>query len=870
MPHEFRFLRKKRASVYRNRLLKLYIVNRLSSLSIFLVIGFIVLSIILFFWFSKDLPAPDKVKRHEGFSTVILDRNAKPIYDIYADKNRIPVMLSDIPDPLMRATVAIEDKDFYKHQGFDPKGIFRAIFYIFTFRGVQGGSTLTQQLVKNVLLSSERSLPRKIKEFILAVQIERKYSKNEILQMYLNEAPYGGTMWGIESAAQGYFGKHAKDLTLLESAILAGMPQRPSFYSPFSGSRDAYVARTEEVLRRMREDGYITSAQEYELKRQLPTVQFATSSALFIAPHFVLNIKKQLIDLFGERMVEGGGLRVTTTLDSDLQKNVEQILKEEIDKLKGMNVSNGAAVVLQPETGEILAYVGSKDYNEEEKGFEGKYDVASMGLRQPGSALKPITYATAFTKGYTPSSLLLDVETHFSGGTGKPDYIPKNYDGKLRGPVQIRFALGNSINIPAVKITALVGIRDILKLASEMGISSLEPTDENVNRLGLSLTLGGGEVHLQDLTAAYGVLATGGIRNAVFSLTKVTDSSGKTLYEHKNVSGKRVLSEDVSFLISDILADNSARKDVFGDRSYLVISGKTVSVKTGTTDDKRDNWTIGYTPKIVTGVWVGNNDNSPMNPKLSSGVTGAAPIWNRIIREALKDKQDESVRKPDSVTSLTIDAYGGGLPHEGRPTRSEYFIKGTEPTSISPIYQKIKLSKSDNNKLANPVEIANGLYDEKEYIIFKENDPSTTGDKNRWQEGINDWVNKVNDPQLHPPTQHSSVDENNVVIRIKKPQDMTQIDSNSIDIAADAKAIRDIKKIEILIDGLTKSSSDSNSIEDTVNVDTGIHKIKIKAYDEKGNTGEKEITVGVKVSPNTPTSTPVPTPTIPVSLTISP
>lgn len=846
---------------YRSRLLKLKLINNLTSYTIIGVVVIFLATIFLFFWYSRDLPYPDKVKRHEGFSTVILDRNEKPIYDIFTDKNRIPVAFSDIPEAVKKATIAIEDKDFYKHQGFDPRGLLRAFFNILTLHGLQGGSTLTQQLVKNVLLTSERTLPRKIKEFVLAVQIERKYTKDEILQMYLNEAPYGGTMWGIESAAEGYFGKHVKDLTPIESVILAGLPQRPSYYSPFTGSTTAYKIRAEEVLRRLREDGYISQKEEIDYKNQLSEVKFATSGGQFMAPHFVLYVKKLLTEIFGEKQVEDGGLRVVTTLDSQLQKKAETIVKEELEKIKNLNVGNGAALALNPQTGEVLAYVGSKEYDSADVQFQGKYDVVSQGFRQPGSALKPITYAVAFSKGYTPSSLLMDVETHFLGGTNKPDYIPKNYDNKFRGPVQIRFALGNSINIPAVKTTALVGIKDILKTSYDMGLSTLAPTDSNVEKFGLSITLGGGEVRLMDLVTAYGVLATGGIKNDLVSILKVTDASGKTIYEKKPQSGKRVLGEDVSFLISHILLDNESRKEVFGTNSYLVIGGRTVSAKTGTTDDKRDNWTVGYTPSVVVGVWVGNNDNSAMNPKLASGATGAAPIWNRITREATKDLGNEQFKVPENVISMTIDAFGGGFPHEGRPTRSEYFIKGTEPTAVSPIYQKIKLSKSDHNKLANAVEIATGNYDEKEFIKFTENDPTSRDDKNRWQEGIDAWVAKQGDPLYHPPSDTSNTNENQVVVRIKKPTDKTQIDSNDFEVLADAKALKDINKMELYVDGSLKTSVNSNILDETLNLDTGIHKIKVKAYDTDNRSGESQITVGVKVDPN-PTATPNPSPII--------
>ncbi|MBI3379220.1 transglycosylase domain-containing protein [Candidatus Gottesmanbacteria bacterium] len=857
----FRRFRIQNSNPYRARLVRLRLVNSLTSMVIIGVIGLFLLTVILFIWYSRDLPYPDKVKQHQGFSTVILDRNEKPVYDIFTDKNRIPISFSDIPEAVKKATISIEDKDFYKHQGFDPRGLLRALFSIITFRGLQGGSTLTQQLVKNVLLTSERTLPRKIKEFILAVQIERKYSKDEILQMYLNEAPYGGTMWGIEAAAEGYFGKHAKDLTPTESIILAGLPQRPSYYSPFSVNANAYKTRAEEVLARLTADGYISQKEELSIKNDLGNVKFASSGGQFIAPHFVLYVKKLLTDMFGDKQVENGGLRVITTLDSDLQRLSEKVMKEELDKIKDLKVSNGGAFAINPQSGEILAYVGSREYDSTDTDFQGKYDVVSQAYRQPGSALKPITYAVAFSKGYTPASVLMDVETHFPGGAGKPDYIPKNYDNKFRGPIQIRYALGNSINVAAVKTTALVGIKDILKNAYDMGLSSLSPTDSNVEKFGLSITLGGAEVRLMDLVSAYGVLATGGIKNDLVSILKVTDSNGKTLYDKKSQVGRRVLGEDVTFLVSHILSDNDARKDVFGPNSYLVIPGKTVSVKTGTTDDKRDNWTVGYTPSIVIGVWVGNNDNSVMNPKLASGATGAAPIWNRVMREALKNKGNEELKAPSDVISLTIDAFGGGLPHEGKPTRNEYFIKGTEPTTISPIYQKIKLSKNDHNKLANPVEIATGNYDEQEFIKFIESDPTSRDSKNQWQEGIDVWVSKQGESIYHPPSDISSNNQNDVVVRIKQPSDKSKIDSNDIEILADAKALKDIKKMEIYVDDSLKKTDSVSLFDTTLHVDDGIHKIKVRAYDSDNHSGESQITIGVKVSPDSATSTPIPSPT---------
>ena len=838
---------------------QLSIFTRLATVGFFLIVGSVLFVGLLFAWYAKDLPRPDKVRRSEGLSTVILDRNGENLYDIFEGENRIPVQWEDIPQYLKDATVAIEDKEFYRHQGLSTIGIFRGMAACLILRRCQGGSTLTQQLVKNVLLSQERTLPRKMKEAVLAIQIERKYKKDEILQMYLNEAPYGGTAVGVEAASQYYFGKPANELGLVESVILAGLPQAPSRYSPFGTDPKAYVWRSQQVLRRMREDGYITVQQETEARKQLESVKFTEDEAGLRAPHFVAYVKEQLIEKFGSTLVEGGGLRVTTTLDWKLQEKAQEIVADEVKKAKTLKVSNGAAVVIDPKTGEILAMVGSKDYSATDAAGL-KFNVVTQGLRQPGSAIKPITYAAAFKKGYTASTLLLDVDTKYpSGDPAKPEYNPKNYDGKFRGPIQLRYGLGNSINTIAVKISALVGVRDILRVAYDMGLSSLEPNDENIRRIGLSLTLGGGEVKLLDLTSAFGVFATGGFRQEPVSILNVEDAKGKVLFEHKIPAARRVLSYDIAYLISHILSDNEARREVFGPKSYLVIGGKTVAVKTGTTDDKRDNWTVGYTPSIVVGAWVGNNDNSPMHPSLASGVTGAAPIWNRIIRETLKDKPDEQFTRPDTIIEVEIDAYGGGLPKDGYPTRKEIFIKGTEPTAASPIYQNLKISKKDSNKLANSVEVAKLEFDSRSFVVFVESDPVSSDGKNRWQEGIDAWVAAQGDAKFPPPTE---VYEGNdqIAVTIREPGDRSRIDTNDVKVVIEAGSAGEITKIEVFVDGTLVKDKNDKKLSETINMSNGQHTIKAKAHDNKGNTAETEVHVAINEPYATPTPTPTPTP----------
>ena len=824
-------------------------------------IGVIVLflaSFIIFPLFAFNLPTPDKVVRREGYSTKILDRNGDVLYDIYADQRRTPVEFNDIPTYLKQATIAIEDKNFYKHQGFDVLGMLRGFSRLFTRGRAQGGSTLTQQLVKNVLLSSERSIFRKIREFILAVQIERKYTKDEILRMYLNEAPYGGTAWGIEAASEVYFGKHAKDLNLVESAILAGFPQRPSYYSPYSSEPKAYIARTEDVLRRMREDGYINQEQEEEASAQLPDYQFQERGASFKAPHFVQYVQKILEDRYGENVVELGGLTVTTTLDLNLQEKAQDIVKEEVAKVESLHITNGASVVIDPETGEILAMVGSKDFNDPD--YDGQVNVTTS-LRQPGSAFKPFTYVTALKEGYTASTLIMDVPTEFPGGEGQPPYNPVNYDGKYRGPIQVRYALANSINVAAVKMIAMVGIKNVLETAYDMGVTTLPPTKETLSRVGLSLTLGGGEVRLLDMTTAYSAFMNGGYKVDPVAILKVEDVNGKVLEENKPEKGKRVLTEEQAYIIADILSDNNARSMVFGPNSLLNIPGKRVAVKTGTTNDKRDNWTIGGNKVAVTGVWVGNNDNSEMK-QVASGVSGASPIWRKVLLEALSGKPNLGFDAPGGIVTQAVDAVSGYRAHDDFPQRDEIFIKGTEPGE-DPVHVMLKVCKNDG-KLATPGDIASGNYETKEYFLFKEEDPTSAGGENMWQKGILDWLNSQGDARYHPPTEYCG-STNPVSVRFREPSDHASNLSNQFTVKISADSTADISQVELFVDDVKLRGFSSPPYETGVNLSKGVHKLKAKARDSEGKEAESTITIGVEVAwdytPPTPTPTPSPAPT---------
>lgn len=823
----------------------------IANLAKFAFLGVIAFFIFLFFvlpLLAFGLPSPDKIVRTQGFSTKILDRNGNTLYDVFANQNRTPVQLNDIPLYLRQATISIEDKNFYSHNGFDPVGILRGFLRIFTTGRAAGGSTLTQQLVKNVLLTNDRTLIRKIKEFVLAVQIEKKYTKDQILQMYLNEAPYGGTSYGVEAAAETYFGKKVSDLNLVECAILAGMPQSPTAYSPYSSTPKAYVQRTKDVLRRMREDGRITKDQETEAVAQLANVQFQPRGGDFKAPHFVQYVQKILEDRYGEASVEQGGLTVTTTLDLDLQDKAQQIVADEIAKVEKQHITNGAAVVLNPETGEIMAMVGSKDFNA--KDYDGQVNVTTS-LRQPGSSFKPFNYVTGFKKGYTAATLIMDVPTSFPGGAGQPDYNPVNYDGKFVGPIQVRFALANSRNIPAVKMLAMVGIKDVLQTATDLGITTLPPTADTLRRVGLSLTLGGGEVRLIDMADAYSAFVNKGYRVDPIAILKVTDANGKTLEETKPQKGKRVLSEEQAFLIDSILSDNAARTPTFGANSQLNLPN--VMVKTGTTNDKRDNWTIGGNDNVMVGVWVGNNDNSPML-NVASGVSGASPIWRQVIQEALKGKPQVTFETPSNIVSQTVDNVSGYQSHDGFASRSEYFIKGTEP-AVDPVHVMLKLCKADG-KLATPGQIDAGDFDSKEFFIFKENDPTSgsTG-QNRWQQGIDAWIAGQGDSKYHPPTDYCG-SGNPVNVSFISPTDQSSNVPNNITIKFTADSTNDITTADLFIDGTKATSFSSIPYEYSTTLSNGVHTIRAQATDSQGKQSDRTITIGVNTAWNT-----VPSPT---------
>ncbi len=675
--------------------------SKLMWLSFFSIAGLLLLItaiIAVYYFILIDLPTPYALKDYKTIplSTHIYDRNGKLLYEVYKDENRTKIKLNSLPKYIGQATVAIEDKDFYKHGGVSLfSGVLRALKDTWTSNNLQGGSTITQQLVKSALLTPERTIQRKIKEILLAVWTERIFSKNEILEMYINQVPYGGSSYGIEQASKTYFNKPAKDLKLHEAALLAGLPQAPTLYSPHVNP-DYAKNRRDSVLKSMYEQGYINETQFNDAVKQ--PIQVRPPASKIKAPHFVIEVKKLLESEYGLQQLEEGGLNVTTTLDLSIQEEAEKTLEAEIDEIRSLNVSNGALLVTRPPTGEILAMVGSVDYFATPSGA---FNVTTANTRQPGSSIKPINYAIGVDrKIVTASTMFLDIATCFSSPGQPKGYCPKNYDGQFHGPVQLRYALANSYNIPAVKMLAYNGVEEFVASSEAFLIHSLK----DPRQYGLSLTLGGGEISMVEMTQAFSALANRGTPQKLNYVLKVEDKLGKVIYEYKDpnyekdvrkplelpnylaMQGKKAISEEAAFIISHILQDNNARSAAFGSTSQLVVPNKAVSVKTGTTDDLRDNWTIGYTPNFLVAVWVGNNDFTPMNQSLVSGVTGAAPIWNKVMTYALQTQPNLPPVKPADVYGTQVCSDTGqiaGKQGDGFncPTRFEYLIKDTASKS---------------------------------------------------------------------------------------------------------------------------------------------------------------------------------------------
>lgn len=671
------------------------------------VLGLIITGLIVVWIATLDIPDLSSFEQRRVLqSTKIYDRTGEILlYDLHQDVRRTIVPFDKISQDIKDATVAIEDASFYDHFGIRPLSILRAAIANFMggdLLGGQGGSTITQQVIKNSLLENQKTITRKVKEMILAIRLEQILTKDEILSHYLNESPYGGTLYGVEEASQAFFGKPASAVTLAEAAYLASLPQLPTYYSPYGNHKADLEKRKDLVLEQMYKHDFITEAEMKEAKAEV--VEFRPQIATGIrAPHFVFFIREYLAKLYGEESLAERGLRVITTLDAHLQEEAEKIVKEKaFENEKTFNAENGALVATDPKTGEILVMVGSRDYFDEK--IDGNFNIA-LAERQPGSSFKPFVYATAFKKKYTPETVVFDLKTQFSTACEPYNftsedgcYSPSNYDEKFRGPVSLRNALAQSLNIPAVKTLYLAGIDASIKTARDLGITTL--TEKN--RYGLTLVLGGGEVKLLEMTGAYGVFANEGIKNELHGIMRIEDNQGNILEEFKE-DPKRVLDQNVALQISDILSDNIARTPLYGANSQLYFGGRDVAAKTGTTNDKRDAWIVGYTPSIAVGAWAGNNDNRSMN-ELSGLIV--SPMWRAFMDVALKDKPEESFKEParslesnkpilqgvwfDSSTLIPTDGTEGSSTIELSNTIASahsilYFVNKDDPTGPRPV-----------------------------------------------------------------------------------------------------------------------------------------------------------------------------------------
>lgn len=790
-----------------------------------------------FIYYSKDIPDPGKIAdRSVAQSTQIYDRTGTHLlYQIHGDEKRTVVKLDQISPNLVNAVVSIEDKKFYSHHGIDPKGIIRAI-YKDVIRGekAQGASTITQQLIKLSVLSSEKTATRKIKEIILALETEQKFSKNQIMEMYLNQIPYGSNIYGAETASESFFGKSAKDLTIGQAAMLAAIPQAATYYFPYGSHPDALETRRKYVIDQMRQDGYINDQQAEEAKNENVFAELRPFVSQIEAPHFVMYIKDQLVAEYGEDMVEKGGLKVYTTLDYDMQKIAEDAVTKGVAyNQKTYNASNAALVAIDPKTGQILAMVGSKDYFDLKN--DGNVNVA-ISPRQPGSSFKPFVYATAFKKGYTPSTILFDVPTDFGpDGSGK-DFEPKNYNLQYNGPVTIRSALARSLNIPAVKALYLAGIPNSIQTAHDMGITTLnEP-----KKYGLSLVLGTGEVKLLDITGAYGVFATDGMKNDVTGILKIEDSQGKVLKEF-TANPKKVLDTEVARNITSVLSDNAARTPTFGAHSKLYFPDRPVAAKTGTTSDYKDAWTVGYTPSIVAGVWAGNNSGKEMTA--GGGVSAATPIWNDFLTRALAGKPAEQFTAPQPINTdkavlngspvnqvtVTVDMACGGDKLAGDNTPDDQ----KEQRTFSEVHSILYYVDKDNPQGDYP------------------KNPQADPQFDRWESGVLAWAQANMDPNVNQkvPTEICELHGNGNApeINVTSPSEDEIIKDGKLDIQASAASFFGIRQVEFYLDDnllkIYEDSPYSGTFRIPNNVSDGTHTVRVKVYDKIGNANEKDIPI---------------------------
>ncbi|HPO11449.1 MAG TPA: PBP1A family penicillin-binding protein [bacterium] len=820
-----------------------------------IIIGIFAFAILLT-KYSKDLPDPNKlIERSIPQSTKIYDKTGEVLlYEVHGNEKRTIVELDNISKNLINATLSAEDKNFYKHKGLDFKGILRGLFKTYILgKPSQSGSTLTQQLVKNAILTNEKTIERKIKEWILTYKIEQRFSKDEILKMYLNEIPYGSVVYGIEAASETFFGKKAKDLTIEESALLAALPQAPTTLSPYKENNENLAWRYKYVLGQMKANGYITEEEYNKAINYNIISEIKPRNETMLAPHFVMYIKQQLEEKYGEQVVEEGGLTVITTLDYDKQKKAEEIISSNASSLeKKYNANNAALLSINAKTGEIEAMVGSKDYYN--KDF-GAFNV-TINKRQLGSSFKPVVYVAAFQKGFTPDTVLFDAITNFNG------YEPKNYTLKEYGPVSMRKALAGSLNIPAVKTLYLTGIDNVIKLAQSLGYSTISLKDKD--QYGLTLALGTIEAPMIDHVQAFSVFANAGVKRNLKSILLVKDENNKILEDNTAIEqGTRVLDKNIANEINSILSDNDSRAFIFGAKNNLTLKNRQVAAKTGTTNDYKDTWTIGYTPNIVTAVWVGNNDNKEMNKASASMLS--APLWQEYMEYSTKNDKQETFEQPKyenkknmmlngswiNTKIVKIDSLSGKLASDFTP---QELIKERQYIDLHSILHYI-----DKNDLSKEV-------------IESPNDPEYP----TWEEGVKTWfnnlINKQNKTQedtdfinnLLKQTGNEGLDIKDCIIdkipteidtthtqdaitsvKIISPENNIQNTSNQITVKIAYTTTNQIVKVNYLVDGIlllskTTEPFDENTIS-LLNIDSGEHVLEVRVFDQFLNTKSDSI-----------------------------
>jgi len=813
---------------------------------LFAILALIFFTALVFAWFSKDLPTPGNIKKRTAVqSSQVLDREGNVLYQISGEERRTVIKSEDIPQYAKDAVVALEDKDFYKHHGVDFRGIIRSIYYNFIKRDPtgQGGSTITQQFVKNALLSPKKTYTRKIKEIILSIEIEMMYSKDEILTMYLNEIPYGSNAYGIQAASETYFDKNAKDLTLTEAAILASLPQAPTYYSPYGSHRDALYYRALHTLKEMRDQGYITEDERALAAAPIENKQVAFSKfkANIKAPHFVFYVREKMAAKYGDRLLEEGGLQITTTLDPNKQAIAEEVVAAGASKnWSRYRGYNAALVAIDPKNGEVLAMVGGRDYFDTE--HDGNVNVAARP-RQPGSAFKPVVYATLFKEQWGPGSTLYDLSTDFGNG-----YEPQNNDGRTQGPLTIRDALGSSLNIPAVKALGIAGLNNVLATAKDMGVTTLNEPE----RYGLSLVLGGGEVKLVELTGAYAVFADNGKAQETTEILKVVDSTGKVLEDNTPEGRKKeqVIHEDIAYEISNVLSDNNAKIRGYGSyRSIFSNPNHLYAVKTGTTTDFRDGWTLGYTPSLVAGVWTGNNDNTAMASGAYGSMT-ATPIWRDFMDRALEGTPNEEFSRPEEIKEATIDKLTNKLASSGsKMTTTDIFAPWQIPSdkngSVTVRIDKITGKKATDDCPAEFVE-------ERTFYDIHSEKP----DNPNWENPVRAWAaasGYLNPPPSGEATCAAKDATNQPRVTISSPSDGSEV-SGTRTISTSINAPLGIKLVEFYIDDVnigTDTSSPYSYSYNFNNLSLGSHKIKVRVIDRINQSADTTINVQV-VDDSTP------------------